>query len=81
MNNNHLKNEEEYIDDLMDKMDKMNIKEEDKIAKIKKIKESNNIFKNAVKMDRNELMKLNDSQLAEKLKIIITTHKRKNKNK
>ena len=48
MNNNHLKNEEEYIDDLMDKMDKMNIKEEDKIAKIKKIKESNNIFKNAV---------------------------------
>jgi len=77
MNNNHLKNEEEYIDDLMDKMDKMNIKEEDKIAKIKKIKESNNIFKNAVKMDRNELIKLNDSQLAEKLKIIIPTHKKK----
>ena len=81
MNNNHLKNEEEYIDDLMDKMDKMNIKEEDKIAKIKKIKESNNIFKNAVKMDRNELMKLNDFQLAEKLKIIMTTHKKKNSNK
>ena len=81
MNNNHLKNEEEYIDDLMDKMDKMNIKEEDKIAKIKKIKESNNIFKNAVKINRNELMKLNDSQLAEKLKIIIPTHKKKNKNK
>lgn len=32
--NNHLKNEEEYIDDLMDKMDKTNIKEEDKIEKI-----------------------------------------------
>jgi hypothetical protein len=32
-------------------------------------------------MDRNELMKFNDSQLAEKLKIIITTHKKKNKNK
>ena len=77
MNNNHLKNEEEYIDDLMDKMDKMNIREEDKIKKIKKIKESNNIFKNAVKMDRNELIKLNDSQLAEKLKIIIPTHKKK----
>ena len=81
MNNNHLKNEEEYIDDLMDKMDKINNKEQDKIAKIKKIKESNNIFKNAVKMDRNELMKLNDSQLAEKLKIIIPTHKKKKKNK
>ena len=33
MKNNHLKNEKDYIDDLMDKM---NIKEEDKIAKIKK---------------------------------------------
>ena len=32
-------------------------------------------------MDRNELMKLNDSQLAEKLKIIIPTHIKKNKNK
>ena len=80
MNNNHLKNEEDYIDDLMEKMDKMNIKEEDKIQKIKKIKESNNIFKNAVKMDRNELIKLNDSQLAEKLKIIIPTRKKKDVN-
>ena len=32
-------------------------------------------------MERKELMKFNDSQLAEKLKIIITTHKKKNKNK
>ena len=77
MNNNHLKNEEDYIDDLMEKMDKMNIKEEEKIKKIKKIKESNNIFKNAVKMNRDELIKLDDSQLAEKLKIIIPTRKKK----
>lgn len=42
MKNNHLKNEEEYIDDLMDKMDKMNIKEEDKIEKI--IKQRNQII-------------------------------------
>ena len=60
-------------------MDKINIKEEDKIAKIKKIKESYNIFKNTVQMDRNELIKLNDLQLAEKLKIIIPTHKKGNK--
>ena len=32
-------------------------------------------------MDKNELMKLNDFQLAEKLKIIMTTHKKKNSNK
>ena len=59
MNNTHFINEEEYIDVLMDKI---NIKEEDKIAKIKKIKESYNIFKNTVKMDINELIKLDDLQ-------------------
>ena len=75
MNNNHLKTEEEYIDDLMDKMDKMNIREKDKIEKIKEIKKSNEIFKKAIKMDRNELLKLDDSQLAEKLKVIIPTNK------
>lgn len=75
MNNNHLKTEEEYIDDLMDKMDKMNLREKDKIEKIKEIKKSNEIFKKAIKMDRNELLKLDDSQLAEKLKVIIPTNK------
>ena len=30
MNNNHLKTEDEYIDDLMDKMDKMNIRDKEK---------------------------------------------------
>ena len=76
MNNNHIKNEDEYIDDLMDKMDKMNIKEKDKIEKIKKIKETNEIFKRSVKLDRNSLLKLGDSELAEKLKIIIPTNKK-----
>ncbi len=33
INNNHLKNEEDYIDDLIEKMDKMSIKEKDKFKK------------------------------------------------
>ena len=80
MNNNHIKNEEEYIDDLMEKMNKMNINEKDKIEKLKNIKETNKIFKQAVKLDRNALLKLDDSQLAEKLKIIIPNCKNPNKN-
>lgn len=38
MNNSHIKNEDEYLDDLMEKMDKMNIKDKEKIEKMKKIK-------------------------------------------
>jgi hypothetical protein len=78
MSTNHIKTEDEYIDDLIEKMDKMNIKEKDKIQKLKTIKETNEIFKKTVKMDRNELMKLDDSQLAEKLKIIIPKCKKDN---
>ena len=69
MSTNHIKTEDEYIDDLIEKMNKMNIKEKDKIKKNKKIKETKEKYKKTVKMDRNELMKLDDSQLAEKLKI------------
>ena len=51
-NNSHLKNEEDYINNLM-KMDKMLIKEKDKIQK-KRIKESNDIFKDTIKMNNDE---------------------------
>ena len=78
MSTNHIKTEDEYIDDLIEKMNKMNIKEKDKIQKLKTIKETNEIFKKTVKMDRNELMKLDDSQLAEKLKVVIPKCKKDN---
>ena len=68
---------------MIEKINKVDIKEEDKNQNIKKIKETNNIFKNVVKMNRNELIKLDDSQLSEKIKIIISNHKKydiKNKN-
>jgi len=71
MNNNHIKNEDEYIDDLMEKMDKMNIKEKDKIEKIKKIKEEHKIFKEAIKIPRETLLQMNDEELAETLKVMI----------
>ncbi len=75
MNNNHIKNEDEYIDDLMEKMDKMNIKEKDKIEKIKKIKEEHKIFKAAINLPRETLLKMDDAKLAETLKVMIPTKK------
>ena len=75
MNNNHIKNEDEYIDDLMEKMDKMNIKEKDKIEKIKKIKEDHKIFKEANKIPKETLLKMDDAELAETLKVMIPTKK------
>ena len=71
MNNNHIKNEDEYIDDLMEKMDKMNIKEKDKIEKIKKIKEQHKIFKEANKIPRETLLQMDDKKLAEIFKVMI----------
>ena len=71
MNNNHLKTEDEYIDDMINKMDKLNINEKEKIARIQQIKQNNKIFKNAVNLNREELLKLDNKQLAEKLKIIM----------
>jgi hypothetical protein len=75
MNNNHIKNEDEYIDDLMEKMDKMNIKDKDKIEKMKKIKETNLVYKKTLGINRNELLNLSDEDLAKKLSIIIPSNK------
>ena len=71
MNNNHTKNEDDYIDDLLDKMDKMNIKDKDKIERIKKIKETNRIIKESLKLDKITLATMDDSQLSRALLNII----------
>ena len=70
MNNNHIKTENDYIDDLISKMDKMDLKEKEKLEKIEKIKQNNKVFQQTVKLNREQLLKLSDSDLAEKLKII-----------
>ena len=53
----------------------MDLKEKEKLEKIEKIKENNKIFQQTIKLKREELLKLDDSQLAEKLKIIINNVK------
>ena len=71
MNNNHIKNEDEYIDDLLDKMDKMNIKDKTQIEKIQKIKETNKIIKQALSLDKISLETMDESQISEKLQMMI----------
>lgn len=71
MNNNHLKNEDDYIDDLMEKMEKMNMKDKDQIERIKKIKETNRIIKETLNLDKKSLESMSDSQLSETLKKLI----------
>ena len=70
------KKEDDYIDDLINKMDSMNIREKEKFNKIKQIKENNRIFRETVKIDKKDLMKLDDAQLAGLLKIIIHNYKK-----
>lgn len=76
MNNNHLKTEEEYIDSLEDNMKEIGIKDEEQKRILQEQKDCIRIFRETNQLDDKELMKLDDSQIAEKLKIIIPKPKK-----
>ena len=76
MNNNSLKTEDEYIDSLRDKMEEVGIKDEEQMKALKKMKENNRIFREVNKLNEKEIMKLDDSQLAQKLGVIIPQSKK-----
>ena len=71
MNNNHTKTEDEYIDSLKDNMNGIGYKDDEQINKLNEIKKNNKILRESMKLDKEELMKLDDSQLADKLKVLI----------
>ena len=71
MNSNHMKREDEYIDFLKEKMENMGIKDEEQQESLKNIKRINSTLMEINKINREELLNLSDSQLAEKLSIII----------
>lgn len=79
MNNNHLKTEEEYIDSLEDNMKEIGIKDEEQKRLLQEQKNCIKVFRETNKLDDKELMKLDDSQLADKLKIIIPKSKKDRK--
>lgn len=78
MNNNHLKTQDEYIDSLKDKMDQIGMNDEQQKNNLKKMKEDIKIFREINELKEDEVMKLNDSQLAEKLGVIIPKPKNSN---
>ena len=68
-NNNCLTVENEYL--LKNKIEKMGIKDEAQQKILKAIKENIRIFREVNKLNEKDLMKLDDSQLSQKLGIII----------
>ena len=71
MNNNFMKTEDEYIDSLRAQMKEIGYKDKEQINKLNQVKENNRIFRESIKLKQEELINLSDSQLAEKLSIII----------
>ena len=71
-NKNHIKTQDDYIDSLNEQMKGIGLKEEELKKKLKKIKEMNYKIRETLKLDQNELLKMSDSDLTEKLgKILI----------
>ena len=69
MNNNYLTVEDEYL--LKNKIEKIGIKDEAQQKILKTMKENIRIFREVNKLNEKDLMKLDDSQLSQKLGIII----------
>jgi len=77
MNNTHLMAEDEYIDFLLDETGQIVLRDEDQKKELEKIKENLKIFKKVLPPKDDEILKLNDSQIEEILKIIIPNLKTK----
>ena len=75
MNNNHLEIEEEYINNLKNEMEKTGLKDENLENTLKQIKENNKIFQGINDLNKKEMIKLDDNQLACKLGFQIPNYK------
>ena len=78
MNRSHLKIEDEYIDSLKDKIERIGLNDEKQKNNLKMMKENLKSFREVNKLKEDEVIKLDDSQLAEKLGIIIPISKNSN---
>ena len=68
LNNNYIKKDNEYIDSLIDKYTEVYGNDNEKIKELEEMKKYNERFQKTVKIDKEELFKLNDSQIADMLK-------------
>ena len=70
MNKNHIKTEDEYIDNLKEQFNEIGINEEEQKKKLDEIKKKNEIVMEALKLSKEDISKLDENQLREKLKNI-----------
>jgi len=78
MNQRHLKNEDEFIDSLKDKVKEIGLKDEDQNKELQNMKVNIKIFKEKNKLKEEEIMNLNDDELAKKIGIAIPKTKKSN---
>ena len=71
MNKNHIKTEDEYIDNLKEQIKETGLKEEEQKKKLEQIKKNNKKIKEALKLSNEDISKLNEKELTEKLKNIL----------
>ena len=71
MNKNHIKNEDEYIDNLKKQMKDTGLKEEKQKEKLNEIKKQNKKIKEALKLNNETISILNEKWLTVKLKKLL----------
>ena len=68
MNNNYIQKDNEYIDSLIDKYTEVYGNDNEKVKELEEMKKYNERFIKTVKLKKEELFNLNDSQLSDMLK-------------
>ena len=75
MNNNFMKTEDEYIDSLKSNIEQIGYEDSDQIKILNKMKNNNKIFHEIIKLKKDDLINLSDSQLIEQLNTVFEKKK------
>ncbi len=68
MNKNHIKTEDEYIDNLKEQIKETGLNEEEQKKKLDELKKTNKMTKEALNLSKEDFSKLDENQLREKIK-------------
>ena len=68
MNKNHIKTEDEYIDNLKEQIKETGLNEEEQQKKLEELKKENKKTMEALKLSKEDISNLDENQLREKIK-------------
>ena len=68
MNKNHIKTEDEYIDNLKEQIKETGLNEVEQQKKLDELKNENKMIRKALNLSNEDISKLDENQLREKLK-------------